>query len=116
MDVRARLRAARAHGRSALIVLPPGPRPVFCLPPPREAERRPAQVRTWGTFCEGDPRALAMARAPSGAPPRRFFTQPPRFFERTAGTNPHVIQEAFAPPFIRSRPAIEGSPLIGDGR
>jgi len=30
--------------------------------------------------------------------------------------SPHAIRAALAPPFIQTRPAIEGSPLIGCGR
>src|ERR1700755_3185387 len=30
--------------------------------------------------------------------------------------SPHVIRAAFAPPFIQTRPAIEGRPLIGVGQ
>jgi len=52
------------------------------------------------------PRAVWPARAPSGAPPRRFFTQSPYFFVGPEGFTAHVIQAAFALPFIRQVAAI----------
>ena len=78
------------------------------------AERRKGAGNIWHLL--EVPRAVSPARAPPGAPQWRFWAQSPCFFERTGGTSPHVIQAALAPPFIRSRPAIKGSPLIGCGR
>src|SRR4051794_37287704 len=80
------------------------------------ARERSAKRRTFSSLHLAVPRAVLPARAPPGAPPRRFFTPSPCFFDRTGGTSPHVIQAALAPPFIRSRPAIKGSALIGCGR
>src|ERR1051325_3020331 len=55
------------------------------------------------------------ARAPPGAPPRRFFTRSPYFLIGPEGfTAP--FQAALALPFIRSCPATKGGPLNGTGR
>src|ERR1043166_1526725 len=79
MGARCRLRAAGALRTSARLVLFPGFRPVSSLPPAREAERRKAQVLT-GALLKA-PACRRPAGAPSGAPPRRFFTRSPCFFD-----------------------------------
>jgi len=79
----------------------------FLSPRMREgAERRKgASVTSWrlvrGAACSCD-----RARAPPGAPPRRFFTRPPHFLAWTGSIDLHVIRAALAPPFIQTRAAI----------
>jgi hypothetical protein len=80
-----RLRAALAGGSSDhLVPASRAPARVSLLPPLREAERRNG-ADNMGHLCEGAPPALARAGAPSGAPPRRFFTRPPHFLAWTGG-------------------------------
>ena len=108
--------AQRMRGSPDFPVGFPGRAGFLSLPPVREAERRNGASNTWGTFAKA-PRLPCEAGAPSGAPPRRFIARPPYKVDRIgSGRTLPLLQAVLPQPFARSRPAIEGSPLIRGGR
>src|SRR3954451_1555021 len=84
---------------------------VVC--PLREAERLRAQV-SWGTSCEV-PRLPSRAGAPSGAPPRRFTTQPPRFLAWTGGLHPTLSGQHLRRRSSRPVQPLKADPSSGSG-
>jgi hypothetical protein len=102
MGARFRLRAANAGGPSDRPVLFPGFCPGLPFASLREAERRIGATNVGAPFGRRPP-AACEAGAPTGAPPRRFLTQPPYFFAGPRSVDSHVIQAALAPPFIQAR-------------
>src|SRR6201989_3330812 len=82
--------ATRASGRGWLRLFGSWPLEGSFLPPLREAERRNG-ASTTGAPLRRRPRALARARAPSGAPPQRFLARSPYFFHRTGGFSPLTL-------------------------
>ena len=108
------------RGRCLRIVSPccplSGLSPGFFLCLPREAERRKRRRTMGHPLSKAPRRPLArQARLPAlhrGDLLRDHRTSSP---DRRAQAT-HVIQAAFAPPFIRRVPATQGGPLIGGGR
>src|SRR5260221_9524181 len=87
MGARFRLRAAHARGRQPVLSFFSGlsPGASFCLP---EEGGAPIGANEGAPSCEGAPPAACAAGAPSGAPPRRFFTRSPCF---VAGPEDHIL-------------------------
>ena len=106
--------SARRHagGLSARPVLFPGFRPGLLLPPLREAERRNG-AGTTGHLCEGAPPALATGRRAFRRSTAAIFDTITVLLGRTGGLAPHVIQAAFAPPFIRRVQPLKAAPSSG---
>src|ERR1051325_758355 len=95
------------HAPSTPIVSEAGGGASFFFPLTKVRER--SAGRRYGNKLAPDGGAACLcdqARAPPGAPLRRFFTQPPHFLAWTGGIDLHAIRAALAPPFIETRAAI----------
>ena len=107
-----RLRAAHARGSSARPVLPPGLPPGSSFASP-EGGGAPERRRLHWAPLRRRPRAVLPARAPSGAPPRRFLTRSPHFLAWTGDLHLTLSGRHLRRPSSRPVQPLKAAPSSG---